>query len=116
MSSTTTPTKHFSPKLYSSLFDIMPISGQDKIKQQSEEELTRITQVSMDVRQVVHNVLPAPAEQFFTMVVPGKVLNLDVSRTIHPCASSSGRMLMWDPLFDRILSRVSIPWENRRFL
>ena len=94
----------------------MPISGQDEIKQQGEEGFVRITRVSMNIRQVVRNVLPAPAEQFFTMMVPGKVLNLDVSRIIRPCASSLGRMLMWDPLFDRILPRVSIPWESRRLL
>jgi hypothetical protein len=57
----------------------MPISGADKIKQQSAEELARIAQISMDVRQAVRNALPAPPEQFFTMMVPGKVLNLDVS-------------------------------------
>ena len=72
----------------------MPISGQDEIKQQGEEGFVRITRVSMNIRQVVRNVLPAPAEQFFTMMVPGKVLNLDVSRIIRPCASSLGRMLM----------------------
>jgi hypothetical protein len=58
----------------------MAISGADKIKQQSEEELARIAQISMDVRQAVRNALPAPPEQFFTMMVPGKVLNLDVGR------------------------------------
>lgn len=57
----------------------MPTSGTDKIKQQSAEELARIANISMDVRQAVRNALPAPAEQFFTMMVPGKVLNLDVS-------------------------------------
>lgn len=58
----------------------MTISGADKIKQQSADELARIAQISMDIRQAVRNALPAPAEQFFTMMVPGKVLNLDVSR------------------------------------
>ena len=57
----------------------MTISGADKIKQQSADELARIAQISMDIRQAVRNALPAPAEQFFTMMVPGKVLNLDVS-------------------------------------
>ena len=60
----------------------MAISGMNKIKQQSAEELARIAQISMDVRQAVRNALPAPPEQFFTMMVPGKVLNLDVGR-IH---------------------------------
>ena len=59
----------------------MSVSGKDKIKQQSTEELDRIAQISMNVRQAVRNALPAPPEQFFTMMVPGKVLNLDVSHT-----------------------------------
>jgi len=62
----------------------MATSGKDKIKQQSIEELARIAQISMDVRQAVRNALPAPAEQFFTMMVPGKVLNFDVSSTPSP--------------------------------
>ena len=72
----------------------MPISGADKIKQQSADELARIAQISMDVRQAVRNALPAPAEQFFTMMVPGKVLNLDVSLVVVPGTSSSSRMYM----------------------
>ena len=61
------------------LFDIMATSGKDKIGKQSKEDLERIAQISMTVRDAVRSALPAPAEQFFTMMVPGKVLNLDVS-------------------------------------
>ena len=75
----------------------MPISGADKIKQQSAEELARIAQISMDVRQAVRNALPAPPEQFFTMMVPGKVLNFDVSCPLLPHTYSLGRVLMRDP-------------------
>ena len=57
----------------------MPPSGTDKIQQQSKEELARIAQISMNIRQAVRSALPAPPEQFFTMMVPGKVLNFDVS-------------------------------------
>jgi hypothetical protein len=79
-SATRRKTSHSPSSISLSLrFDIMPISGADKIKQQSAEELARIAQISMDVRQAVRNALPAPPEQFFTMMVPGKVLNLDVS-------------------------------------
>jgi len=56
----------------------MAASGKDKIKQQTAEEVARIAQISMDIRQAVRKALPAPPEQFFTMMVPGKVLNLDV--------------------------------------
>jgi hypothetical protein len=57
----------------------MPPSGADKIRQQSTEELERIAQVSMTIRQAIRDALPAPPEQFFTMMIPAKVLNLDVS-------------------------------------
>ena len=73
----------------------MVVSGQDKIKQQSKEELARIAQVSMNVRQAVRAALPTPPEQFFTMMVPGKVLNLDVSPIFLPQMSWSSPMLMW---------------------
>ncbi|KAF9789309.1 hypothetical protein BJ322DRAFT_530445 [Thelephora terrestris] len=55
----------------------MPPSGADKIRQQSAEELDRIAQVSMTIRQAIRDALPAPPEQFFTMMIPAKVLNLD---------------------------------------
>lgn len=45
---------------------------------QSDGQLARIAKISMDVRQAVRQALPAPAEQFFTMMVPGKVVNLEV--------------------------------------
>jgi hypothetical protein len=59
----------------------MVVSGADKVKQQRQEELARIAQVSMTVRQAIRKALPAPPEQFFTMMVPGKVLNFDVGLT-----------------------------------
>lgn len=76
----------------------MPISGADKVKEQSRDQLARIAQISMDIRKAVRAALPAPAEQFFTMMVrsfsgknryicfnhfisqvPGKVVNFDVN-------------------------------------
>lgn len=69
----------------------MPISGTDKVKQQSAEELARIAKISMDVRQAVRNALPAPAEQFLTMMVPGKILNLDVSSSSRRISLQAGR-------------------------
>ena len=62
----------------------MPVSGGDKIKQQTADELSRTGQISMNIRQAIRAALPAPAEQFFTMMVPGKVLNLDVSPVLLP--------------------------------
>ena len=58
----------------------MAPSAQDKIQQQSKEELDRIARVSLDIRRAVIAALPAPPEQFFTMMVPGKVLNFEVRR------------------------------------
>ena len=87
----------------------MPPSGTDKIKQQSAEELDRIAQISMNIRQAVRDALPAPPEQFFTMMVPAKVLNFDVSPTSLPRMSSLTRVLMRDPLFHRILPTVLMP-------
>ncbi|KAF9644807.1 hypothetical protein BDM02DRAFT_842383 [Thelephora ganbajun] len=55
----------------------MTTTGKEKIKQQTSEELNRIAQISMDIRKAVRAALPAPPEQFFTMMVPGKVLNLE---------------------------------------
>ncbi|KAF9646801.1 hypothetical protein BDM02DRAFT_2887822 [Thelephora ganbajun] len=55
----------------------MAPSAQDKIQQQSKEELDRVARVSLDIRRAVTAALPAPPEQFFTMMVPGKVLNFE---------------------------------------
>jgi hypothetical protein len=52
-------------------------SGADKVKQQSVDEVQRIAQISWQVRQALRESLPAPPEQFFTVMVPGKVLNLN---------------------------------------
>jgi hypothetical protein len=60
----------------------MALSGKDKNDLQTKEELTRMAQISMTIRQALRNALPAPAEQFFTMMVPGKVINFNVSLLI----------------------------------
>jgi hypothetical protein len=56
-----------------------PISGATKLQQQTADELARISDISMNIREAIRRSLPGPAEQFFTVMVPGKVLNLDVS-------------------------------------
>jgi len=55
----------------------MAPAAADKYKEQGKEELDRIARVSLDIRRAVTAALPAPPEQFFTMMVPGKVLNLE---------------------------------------
>jgi hypothetical protein len=52
-------------------------SGADQVKRQSVDEVQRIAQISWQVRQALRASLPAPPEQFFTVMVPGKVLNLN---------------------------------------
>jgi hypothetical protein len=62
----------------------MVVSGVDKVKQQRQDQLARTAEISMAVRQAVRKSLPAPPEQFFTMMVPGKVLNFDVGPVARP--------------------------------
>ncbi|KAF7365043.1 Helicase with zinc finger domain 2 [Mycena venus] len=57
----------------------MATDGKAKLNMQSEDQLKRVAQISMNIREVVRRSLPAPPEQFFTMMIPGKVLDLDVS-------------------------------------
>jgi hypothetical protein len=56
----------------------------NKIKQQSADELARIAKVSMDIRQAVRDAIPANTEQFFTLMIPGKVVNFNVSVRLPP--------------------------------
>lgn len=48
---------------------------QDKME---KEHLERIATISLRMREAIRAALPAPAEQFFHVMVPGKVLNFDV--------------------------------------
>lgn len=51
----------------------------DKLKQMEAVSVDRIAEISMKVREAVRAALPAPMEQFFTVMVPGKVINPGVS-------------------------------------
>lgn len=50
-------------------------------KQQAQEAaaIDRIGQISSRIREAVRQALPAPPDQFLTVMVPGKVLNFAVS-------------------------------------
>lgn len=48
-------------------------------KAQTDDLVGRIAQVSMKIREAVRAAIPAPTEQFFTLMAPGKVIDLDVS-------------------------------------
>jgi hypothetical protein len=52
-------------------------SGSAKLEQQYKDEVKRIAQISWQIRQAVRAALPAPPEQFFTVMVPGKILNFN---------------------------------------
>ncbi|KAF9009609.1 hypothetical protein BDQ17DRAFT_1323151 [Cyathus striatus] len=49
----------------------------NRIKRPEQKEIERIAEISLKVRQGVRASLPTPPEQFFTIMAPGKVLNLD---------------------------------------
>lgn len=81
------------------------------VKKQDEKDLARIANVSMNIRQAVRDALPAPAEQFFTVMIPGKVLNLDVSHILRHMSSFS-YTLIWDLLLHRTLPKASTKRES----
>ena len=94
----------------------MSVSDKGNIKQQTAEELARISQISMDVRQAARNVLPAPPKQYFTMMVPCEVLNLDVISTLLSHTPSLGWVLIWDRPFNRTSPRILMQRGSRRLL
>lgn len=49
---------------------------------QSQEQLERTALISNNIRQALRRALPAPVEQFFTVSVPGKVVNFEVRVTL----------------------------------
>jgi hypothetical protein len=53
--------------------------AEEKLKEMESVSNDRIAEISMKVRQAVRAALPAPLEQFFTIMVPGKVVNPGVS-------------------------------------
>lgn len=50
----------------------------DKLKQQEAVSVDRIAEISKRVRDAVRAALPTPLEQFFTVMVPGKIVNTGV--------------------------------------
>lgn len=61
----------------------------EESEKQLDDELHRIVAISLNIREAIRNALPAPAEQFLTVSIPGKVLNLDV------CALAYGILSLW---------------------
>jgi hypothetical protein len=49
-------------------------------KEQTNDLVGRVAQVSMQIRQAVRAAIPAPPEQYLTLMIPGKVLDFDVSK------------------------------------
>lgn len=56
------------------------MSAAEKLKAQEAEQIARVAQISHRIRQAVRASLPAPPEQFFTLMIPGKVVDFGVSR------------------------------------
>lgn len=54
-----------------------------KIKAQTPDEVQRIAKISWEIRNAIRNALPAPPEQFLTVMVPGRVINLEASRRFN---------------------------------
>ena len=50
-----------------------------ELKKQEAEQRKRIADISLRIRNAIRDALPAPPEQFFTVMVPGKVVNFYVS-------------------------------------
>lgn len=55
------------------------MSAADKNKAQEVEQVARIAQISQNIRQAVRAALPAPPEQYFTLMIPGKVVDFNAS-------------------------------------
>ena len=53
-------------------------SGPDMNKAQQEEQVARIARLSHTIRQAVRAAIPAPPEQFLTLMIPGKVIDFEV--------------------------------------
>ena len=56
------------------------MSAADKNKDQQDDSVVRIAQISQVIRQAVRAAFPAPPEQFLTLMVPGKVVDFDASK------------------------------------
>jgi len=62
------------------LLSLATMSAVDKSQVQQADQLARTAQISQNVRHAVRAALPAPPEQFFTLMTPGKVIDFEVSR------------------------------------
>jgi hypothetical protein len=49
----------------------------DKVLQ--DEQAKRVKQISHTIRQTIRDTLPGPADQFLTLMIPGKVVDFEVS-------------------------------------
>lgn len=52
---------------------------QKKQEKMERVSVDRIASISQRIREAIRNALPAPQEQFFHVMVPGKVVNFAVS-------------------------------------
>ncbi|KAG8688959.1 hypothetical protein FRC09_012650 [Ceratobasidium sp. 395] len=59
------------------------MSSQDATKSIQDSALDRVSEISYTIREAVRRALPTPPEQFFTIMIPGKVVNFD-DYTVDP--------------------------------
>lgn len=72
--------------------------------EQSTKDVKRVAVISNNIREALRNALPAPAEQFLTVSVPGKVIKFDVRIVWSSCLSA-------DFGNSRIMEFCRISWE-----
>lgn len=51
---------------------------EEKLEGMEKLSVTRIAKISREIREAIREALPAPPEQFFHVMVPGKVVNFSV--------------------------------------
>lgn len=54
----------------------------NKIGQPNPRDIAQTSNISYQIRQAIRDALPSPAEQFLTMMIPGKVVNFEVNNEI----------------------------------
>ncbi|CCO36198.1 hypothetical protein BN14_10326 [Rhizoctonia solani AG-1 IB] len=73
--------------------------------------IDRIAEISRNIREAVRAALPTPPEQFFTLMVPGKVVDLDMykvheDRVILPLATELNQAILCDDM--PVLSTIQL--------
>lgn len=60
----------------------MSMDSDKKLADMDDKALKRTAEMSVKIREAIRAALPTPPEQFLTVMVPGKVVNFDVSNAL----------------------------------